>query len=146
MPPPVVAVVCAGLMWVIAWFTPSVQMPGQLRLGLAAALALTGVITAASGVVLFARAHTTIHPDAPQKTSKLVTNGVYRLTRNPMYLGLAILLIGWAVWLENPFALSGVVVFALYIHRFQIRPEEAILSAKFPSDYRAYRARVRRWL
>jgi protein-S-isoprenylcysteine O-methyltransferase Ste14 len=133
-------------MWVIAQFTPSVQMPEQLRVWLAAALAVAGFATAASGVALFTRAHTTIHPDSPQKTSTLVTSGVYRLTRNPMYLGLALLLIGWAVWLTSLLALVGVAVFVLYIYRFQIRPEERVLATKFPAEYPAYQARVRRWL
>ena len=141
-----VAVICAGLMWVIAQVTPVVQIPEQLRVVLAAALAVAGLATAASGVALFARARTTIHPEAPQKTSALVTTGVYRLTRNPMYLGMAIVLVGWAVWLTSPMALVGVATFALYIYRFQIRPEEVILAAKFGGAYAAYREKVRRWL
>ena len=141
-----VAAVCAGLMWVIAQVTPVVQIPQQLRLVLAAALAVAGLATAASGVALFAHAHTTIHPEAPQKTSTLVTTGVYRLTRNPMYLGMAIVLVGWAAWLASPVALVGVGAFALYIYRFQIRPEEAVLAAKFGRAYAAYREQVRRWL
>jgi len=72
--------------------------------------------------------------------------GIYRFTRNPMYVGLALVLLGWAALLSSPWALLGPLVFVLYINRFQIAPEERVLSAKFGAAYTEYIARVRRWL
>jgi protein-S-isoprenylcysteine O-methyltransferase Ste14 len=76
----------------------------------------------------------------------LVTTGVYRFTRNPMYLGLLLTLLAWAAFLFNPVALLFVPIFVLYINRFQIKPEEQVLSSLFGAEYMAYKGRVRRWL
>ena len=76
----------------------------------------------------------------------MVTDGIYRYSRNPMYLGMALLLAAWALWLGNAAALLGIVLFVALINRYQIRPEERILAAKFGDDYRNYCRRTRRWL
>jgi protein-S-isoprenylcysteine O-methyltransferase Ste14 len=78
--------------------------------------------------------------------SSLVSNSVYRFTRNPMYLGLLLTLLAWAAFLSNPLAVLWVPVFVLYINRFQITPDERVLSSLFGAEYAAYRNRVRRWL
>jgi protein-S-isoprenylcysteine O-methyltransferase Ste14 len=92
------------------------------------------------------RAHTTVNPVHVDQASSIVTNGVYRLTRNPMYVGLALLLTAWAIWLAVPWAFAGPALFGLYIYRFQILPEERAMEAKFGAEYLAYKQRVRRWL
>jgi protein-S-isoprenylcysteine O-methyltransferase Ste14 len=68
------------------------------------------------------------------------------VSRNPMYLGVLTVLIAWAVLLSSAWALLGPLAFVLYINRFQIAPEEQVLSDKFGADYSAYQSRVRRWL
>ena len=82
----------------------------------------------------------------PQAASSLVIVGVYKLTRNPMYLGLSLVLLGWAVFLWSAWALLGPIVFIAYISRFQIAPEERVLATLFGAEYSAYKAKVRRWL
>lgn len=82
----------------------------------------------------------------PGKASALVTGSVYRLSRNPMYVGLALLLAAWAVYLSMLWPFLGPVLFVLYMNRFQIGPEERVMRGKFGEDYAAYAARVRRWL
>jgi protein-S-isoprenylcysteine O-methyltransferase Ste14 len=82
----------------------------------------------------------------PENASSLVVSGVYRITRNPMYVGLLLLLVAWCVFLSAPWAIAGPVAFFLYIGKFQIAPEEQVMSQKFGTDYLAYKARVRRWL
>ena len=76
----------------------------------------------------------------------MVTDGIYRYSRNPMYLGMALLLAAWALWLGNAAAWLGIVLFVALINRYQIRPEERILAAKFGDDYHSYCRRTRRWL
>jgi protein-S-isoprenylcysteine O-methyltransferase Ste14 len=98
------------------------------------------------GLLAFRAARTTINPMAPQRTRALVTGGVYRITRNPMYVGMALLLSAWAVALGSTWALAGPLGFMLFITRFQIRPEEQALHALFGETYAAYCRRVRRWL
>ena len=87
-----------------------------------------------------------MNPTRPNATSSLVTGGVFRLTRNPMYLSLLLYLLAWAAYLSNWLALLLVPVFVLYINELQIKPEERALSTLFGDEYRSYAARVRRWL
>ena len=146
IPPPIVALLVGVIMWQLATLGPALPWPQDTRRWLAPVLALAGAGFDFSGLVAFVRRHTTINPLAPRKTTALVTSGVYRITRNPMYLGLALLLTAWAVWLSAAWALLGPLVFVAYITRFQILPEERALSALFGQPYRDYTRRVRRWL
>lgn len=146
IPPPVVAAIVAALMWWAASFLSAIEMASAPRLSAALALALLGLGFDIAGLVSFRRARTTVNPMRPEVTSALVTAGVYRLTRNPMYLGLFLVLVAWAVFLSSFWLLAGPLVFLLYMNRFQIAPEERVLSAAFPDDYAAYSSRVRRWL
>jgi len=146
VPPPAVAAVVALAMWCISLVASPVQMPAALRLAACAAVALVGLAFSAAGIVSFRRAHTTVNPTKPEAASSLVTSGIYRVTRNPMYVGLSFVLVAWAVFLASPWALVGVLAFVLYIGRFQIEPEERALSKRFGAEYAAYQARVRRWL
>jgi protein-S-isoprenylcysteine O-methyltransferase Ste14 len=145
--PPVALVLFLGAaMWGLAVTTPTVDSPIWLRAGFAALLMLKGAWLAVAGVLAFRRAETTVNPMAPQETQRVVEGGIYRYTRNPMYLGFAFALLGWAIWLAAPWALLGPVVFVAWMTSFQIRPEERALEARFGSAYRDYRSRVRRWI
>ncbi|HEX6004877.1 MAG TPA: isoprenylcysteine carboxylmethyltransferase family protein [Burkholderiales bacterium] len=146
IPPPIVALVVAAAMWGIALVTSRIEAPVLVRVGGALALAIAGVGIAISGVIAFRRAHTTVSPLKPEAVSSLVTSGVYRLTRNPMYLGLCLALLAWAWFLSSAFALLGPVAFVLYIDRFQIVPEERALSRIFGQAFSNYKATVRRWI
>ncbi|WP_240432781.1 methyltransferase family protein [Vibrio halioticoli] len=94
----------------------------------------------------FKKENTTVNPLQPSKTQNLVTHGVYRYSRNPMYLSLAILLVAWASLLASWTGIFGCLIFVMYITQFQIKPEERALMHKFPQSYTAYLKRVRRWL
>jgi protein-S-isoprenylcysteine O-methyltransferase Ste14 len=133
-------------MWFASLLVSSVVVPFGVRVGVALALVAIGQSISISGMVSFRRAKTTMNPIKPSAASSLVTNGVYRFTRNPMYLGLSITLMGWAVFLSNLLALVAVPLFVLYISRFQINPEERVLSSLFGAEYAAYKEKVRRWL
>ncbi|MGE3844318.1 MAG: isoprenylcysteine carboxylmethyltransferase family protein [Vicinamibacterales bacterium] len=145
VPPPVVALCLALLIgWAPSLGRPEVSL--QVRVGLALVLVLIGLAIGISGIVAFRRARTTISPVNAGAASSLVTSGVYRFTRNPTYLGMLLMLLGWAAFLFKPVAVLFVATFALYINRFQIKPEEQVLSSLFGAAYIAYTARVRRWL
>ena len=146
IPPPAVAVLIAGAMWGISLVAPLLEVPAFIRVAAAATIALAGGGFSLAGVISFRRAKTTANPMKPETTSSLVCSGVYRLTRNPMYLGALFILVAWAVFLSSAWALLGPLAFVLYINRFQIAPEERALSAMFDRGYSAYRSRVRRWL
>lgn len=146
VPPLIIVPVTALAMWVVALFVPSLGWPSIVRLAGAIALGAAGMVVAAAGVREFRRAKTTVNPMKPADASRVVRSGIYRYTRNPMYLGLLLLLAGWAVWLANVGAFALLPVFVAYMSRFQIRPEERALAANFGSDFDAYRREVRRWL
>ena len=135
-----------ALMWLVAWSAQFAAFPLPGRIWLAAGCALAGLLLAAPAILSFRRARTTVHPMQPAKTTSLVVAGVYRFTRNPMYLGLLLVLAGWGLYLSNALAFALLPAFVAYINRFQIAPEERALAAKFGPDYDAYKARVRRWL
>ena len=146
VPPVALFVVVALLMWAVAAWLPSwrIALPGRTLV--AALLLLAAGTIGVAGVHAFRRARTTVNPLRPEKASALVTSGIYRRTRNPMYVALAIALLGWVVWLEHPLALLGVAAFVAWINRFQIAPEERALRALFGPEFERYCSEVRRWL
>jgi protein-S-isoprenylcysteine O-methyltransferase Ste14 len=146
VPPPVVAMLFALLMWLVPSLGWATGISFGYRLGVAILVASIGVGFGFSAMAAFVRSKTTMNPTKPGATTSLVTGGVFRLTRNPMYLSLVLYLLAWAVYLSNWLALLLVPLFVLYMDRFQIKPEERALSALFGPEYASYQARVRRWL
>ncbi|MDF3865344.1 isoprenylcysteine carboxylmethyltransferase family protein [Pseudomonas denitrificans (nom. rej.)] len=142
IPPPLVAIITAVLMWLAV---RPIDPLGN-RLWLALLVMLAGVAVCLAGVASFRRARTTVNPLKPESASSLVVAGIYRHTRNPMYLGFTIALLGWCVFLGSALAVLGVAVFVLYIGRFQIRPEERALRELFGAEFEAFCGRVRRWV
>ncbi len=145
--PPMIVLIFAGfLMWLIARATPQflVLYPG--RGVLTAILGIIGVGVVYAGLREFKKASTTVHPQHPGEASTVVTSGIYRFTRNPMYLGMLLWLLAWLAYLANVAAVIVPVAFVLYIARYQISPEERILTQKFGAPYEAYLRSVRRWI
>lgn len=146
IPPLVVWLVVALVMLGVTWAVPQVSFALPGRLALALALAAAGAALAFAGVVAFRAQRTTVNPLDPGASTSVVSGGVYRWSRNPMYLGFLLALAGWAAFLSNALAVLLLPVFAGYMTRFQIVPEERILLAKFGAGYEQYRSRVRRWI
>jgi protein-S-isoprenylcysteine O-methyltransferase Ste14 len=146
VPPLLVLVAAALAMWVVAIFAEELRITVPARTAISTVLIVCGVLICLSGFVEFRRARTTVDPTKPEAASTLVSSGIYRFTRNPMYIGFALALMGWAVFLENPVTLTVVVAFVAYIDRFQIRPEERALEARFGEQFSSYVRKVRRWL
>ena len=146
IPPVVTVLIVGGLMWVAARAVPSLGFALPARLGGALLLAGAGVVVALLGVASFRRAKTTVNPLHPEAASTLVVAGIYRMTRNPMYLGMLLLLLGWALFLANTLAFVITAAYIPLMNRLQIIPEEAALMAKFGDHFTAYQSKVRRWL
>lgn len=146
IPPPLVGLTIAFLMWLLAERVPALAIDGGPWLGLlAAVIAGCGVLASFAGMLAFRRARTTVNPLRPETASALVTTGIYARTRNPMYLGMLLALVGWAIWLGALPAALGPVAFVLYITRFQIVPEERAMHRLFGAEFPPYASRVRRW-
>lgn len=146
VPPPAVLLVTGALMWFVARALPQFGYVFPGRDLCAAAIACAGIITGAVGVIAFKRARTTLNPMKPELSASLVVSGIYARTRNPMYLGLLLILTGWAVYLSNILVFLLLPAFVLYLNRFQIEPEERALAKLFGQSFAAYQARSRRWL
>jgi protein-S-isoprenylcysteine O-methyltransferase Ste14 len=146
VPPPVLMLASALLMWLVAKNTPGFVWPAVVRFGAVIVFAAAGIAFNAAGFRTIRRAGSTIDPTRPAAASALVTHGPFALSRNPMYVGFTLLLLAWAAWLQAPWSFAGPLLFALYLTRWQILPEERALRVKFGGAYAEYEARVRRWL
>ncbi len=107
---------------------------------------VAGIAIALAGVKEFVHYKTTVNPLHPEKSTYLVVTGIFQITRNPMYLGMLIVLLGWADFLDSIVAFIGPLIFFSYITLFQIQPEERIMQEHFGVDFSQYCASVRRWL
>ncbi|NNK33841.1 MAG: isoprenylcysteine carboxylmethyltransferase family protein [Xanthomonadales bacterium] len=146
VPPAIQLVIAAGLMWGLAELTPDLGLDRGLRTWLYRGLTVLGGLVVVRGWWDFRRARTTVDPTRPHKASSLVVTGAYRFSRNPMYLGFLLLLIGWAAFLDNAYSLAALPLIVLSLTQLQIRPEEDALQSRFGSDWEDYARRVRRWI
>ena len=140
LPPPLLMLALAALAWWLDTPTVALRIPGTV----AVAVAVVGLALNLAPKRLFRRAGTTVNPLRPHASTRLITTGPYRHTRNPMYLGHALMLLGWALYLGNAVAMLAVPLYMSYITRYQIMPEERQLAARFP-HYTAYCRAVPRW-
>lgn len=143
IPPPAYFLGGVGLIYLFSR-RESTARPGWRWLGLP--LAVLGLGLDLHAFRAFRRHKTSLSPFEPEKAVHLVTEGAYRWTRNPMYLGLALMLSGWSLFRTSLSGLWVVPAFILTLTRLQIRPEENRLRHLFGDDYLAYQGRVRRWL
>ena len=146
IPPLIVWLLAAGAMVGVARLAPALSFMLAASPAIALALAVLGAALAVAGVVAFRGKRTTVNPLTPGAASSVVSHGVYRVSRNPMYLGFLLALVGWAVYLSNAGAALLLPVFVAYMTRYQIKPEERALLEKFGPEFAQYMARVRRWL
>jgi protein-S-isoprenylcysteine O-methyltransferase Ste14 len=109
-------------------------------------LAALGTILDVSAKGLFARQGTTVNPMTPGAAAVIVRAGAYRWSRNPMYLGRIMQLFALTIYLGNLVGLLGTILFAIFLDRIQVPAEERALTERFPGDYLAYKANVRRWI
>ena len=143
IPPVGVGLVTAALAWAgatVGWLPISL---GLIPVVLVAALGFTVAI---AGVAAFRKAHTTVDPFHPDKSSSLVTQGIYRHSRNPMYLGMLLVLMAWALYLSSGLSVILSFLFVPYMSRFQIMPEERVMREKFGEEFDRYCNAVRRWM
>lgn len=143
VPPPIIAAAAAAAQRALTKdaLPPTGPRRAATAMTVASALGLMG-----SAMREFRNSGTTVDPLHPERASALVAGGPFALTRNPMYVGMAGLLLAHAVWRGSPRALPPLALFVMVIDRVQIPPEEAALSTLFGAEYDAYRNAVPRWL
>ncbi|MFT4764911.1 MAG: protein-S-isoprenylcysteine O-methyltransferase Ste14 [Oleispira sp.] len=148
-PPPIVmmlSAILAGFVSQTEWVFLQQQVLVLENVFWPLSFVIAGISLALAGVKEFNQQQTTVNPLDPSQSSSLVTSGIYQFTRNPMYLGMLLVLLGWADLLDTILAYSGAMIFFVYISLFQIKPEEEILTQKFGEDFLQYCKNVRRWL
>lgn len=146
IPPPIVMALVGIAALGVKHLVPTYSFELPQRTAIAVAIVGLGVTLNVVPKLAFRRLNTTVNPLRPDLSAHLVTSGIYRYTRNPMYLGHAVMLLGWAIHLHNFAAFLAVPLFVVYVTRFQIEAEERHLATMFGKDYAAFRAKVRRWL
>jgi len=145
--PPVGIFLLFGLsMWLITRGTANHDFNMAFRMTLIFMALFASAVYGIGGIMTFKRAGTSVHPLEPERSSILVTHGVFRLSRNPMYLALLLTLLAWGLYLSNLYALAICVLFVPYMNRFQIRPEERAMEKLFGESFADYRRSTRRWL
>ncbi len=146
VPPAFVFGVHFALVWVISKYLIFATLDFSGKLLLAQILSMTGCLIALIAILTLYRAGTTIDPVDPGKASHLVSTGIFKWSRNPIYLALLLILMAWIVWKGNAVAAFMAIFFIWYMTHFQIIPEEIALEKKFGMEFSEYKSKVRRWI
>ena len=146
VPPVAQVIITAAAMYGVSKMVPALTFSLNGSTALAVALGVMGLSLGIMGVTQFRIAQTTPNPQALEKVSSLVTSGIYQYSRNPMYVGLVLILLGWAFYLSHLLAFVLLPIFILYMTHFQIQPEERMMAQKFGKTYQDYLNKVRRWI
>lgn len=146
IPPVVILFLSLGIIFGTSYLFPNLEYDFGYQTLLSRILLALAVLAAFSGIISFRFKGTTTNPSNPSKATSLVTGGIYKYTRNPMYLGMALILFGGIIRIGNPVAFLGLIFFVWYLTQFQIKPEEEALTELFEGAYKDYCDKVRRWL
>ena len=146
IPPLLLLVVSAVFMWLLAAYAPIVLITFAGQLVIAILLAVVGVQIAIAGARAFHERKTTVNPLKPEASTSLITDGVFKFSRNPIYLGMLLGLAGFAVWLGALTALLVLPMFVVCMNQFQIKPEERSLQRNFGEQFSQYMGHTRRWI
>ena len=143
IPPPLITLIC---ILIIYFFEKEFIFFEDWNIYISGFFLLGGLLIIAFAVFKFAKTKTTVDPTKPSKTSSLVISGIYRITRNPMYLGMLFLIISFTFY---KLSLLGAIVipsFIFYINKYQIEPEEYEMRKKFGENFEDYCKKVDRWI
>jgi protein-S-isoprenylcysteine O-methyltransferase Ste14 len=144
--PPVIPLSTLAMACVLQWLTPLgliAEIDHGWRFGLGTILVIAGLLTTSAGRRALLRNGTNVNPSQP--TTVLVTEGVFRLTRNPLYVGVSVALCGVALGLALDWMLILILPASVILHFAVVRREERYLEQKFGDAYRRYRERVPRY-
>ena len=146
IPPPILTLLSAILMWTISKHYDQANFSLNQFNQLALFFLIVAVIIIVISIKKFIKIKTTISPLKPNKTSILVDSGIYKYTRNPMYLGLLLILFSLFLYLKNFLSFLVLPLFVIYITKNQILPEEKVLENLFGDQFKKYKNKVRRWI
>ena len=143
-PPPLIFLGGLAIGITLHWLKPLPFLPENVPLPLGVALIAISVLLVVTAIRAFIKAKTNI--DVRKPTTSIVVTGPYRFTRNPIYLSMALLVLGIAVWMNESWILMALLPVLMLIRFGVIAREEAYLTEKFGAEYLEYKSKVRRWL
>lgn len=146
IPPVLLVIICGAVTYLVSQAFPRIGVSQSVGMWLGLLFTAAGLLIASAGALEFRRRKTTIDPMHPGKASALVDSGVYKFSRNPMYVGVAAFLVAFAFFMQSLFLLLSVPLFIVVMNKLQIEPEEVALLSIFGEEYEQYKSRVRRWL
>ena len=143
IPPPIVTLLCIGIIYL---FENKIEYSQPYFKAIGIIFLILGFIIIFLAVLKFIKIKTTVDPTRPHKTSNLVISGIYKITRNPMYLGMLFLIMAYTIYTNNVVGSITIPIFIFYINKFQIEPEEIEMRKKFGESFENYCKKVNRWL
>ena len=146
IPPALQIAFFALVAWLINKLTEIKHLDFEFQNELSWLIFAIGSLIGIIAVYAFRKAQTTVDPRTPDKASKLVIVSIYKVSRNPMYLGMFFILLAFIIRIGNLYALPVLIIYVWYITNYQIKPEETSLKKLFGEDYSNYLKNVRRWI
>ncbi len=145
IPPPLIAFGAVLFLYALNNFAPLYRINFLYQSYLSISVVCIGTTIALIAIVKFKQLQTPIDPRQPDKTHRLANSGIYKISRNPMYLGILLILVGIGIYLGAVSGLLAIATFVTYITKYQIIPEEKVLTMKFKERYQKYSRNVPRW-
>ena len=144
IPPPILVLILVSFNYFSSKKIDLIHLPNQDLISII--ILLIGLLILTNPIFKFIKSKTTIDPIKFKKVNKLIISGIYKYSRNPMYLGLLMIVISTSIFFLNIFSITTPLLFYCWINRFQIKREEIFLTEKFGEEYMSYKIKTRRWI
>lgn len=144
IPPPILVIILATSNYLSKNQIEIISPP--YKYSISVLILLVGSLILINPVFKFIKSKTTVNPVKFKKVNKLVTSGIYKYSRNPMYLGMILIIISTSIFYLNYYSVVTPFIFYFWINRFQIKREEIFLKEKFGKEYLSYMSKTRRWI
>ena len=144
IPPPILVLILVSSNYFSSKKIDLIHLPNQDLISII--ILLIGILILINPIFKFIKSKTTIDPIKFKKVNKLIISGIYKYSRNPMYLGLLMIVISTSIFYLNIFSITTPFLFYCWINRFQIKREEIFLTEKFGEEYMSYKIKTRRWI
>jgi len=144
IPPPILVIILITSIYFSSYKLDLISIPYRILFSIL--ILFIGILVIINPVVKFIKSKTTVNPVEFKNVEKLVTSGIYKYSRNPMYLGMIMIIISSTVYYLNFYSLLTPFIFYFWINRFQIKREEVFLEEKFGQEYLSYKTKTRRWI
>jgi len=144
IPPPILVMILVSSNYFSSKKIDLIHLPNQDLISII--ILLIGILILINPIFKFIKSKTTIDPIKFTKVNKLIISGIYKYSRNPMYLGLLMIVISTSIFFLNIFSITTPFLFCCWINRFQIKREEIFLTEKFGQEYISYKTKTRRWI